>query len=164
MTTLANKSALAFIINDKVKAVKLSYCPERDESDWHGARSGDKPQHLIAKTILDLAVGDYVLVETDSRHNQTVAKVTAINVEPDLMETKKFMWVTDVVDRTALNKLWAMETEAQDAIAVAARRKLARDMRASMFESAEEEMASLQLTDLSDAAEPPALSGSDPVV
>ena len=94
-----NESTVLFLVNSSLKAVRVSY------------EDSGRNKETIKKTFMDdLKVGDYVLVETETRWNAAVCKVVAVNVEVDFDdEETKVGWVFSKVDLTKLDSLREIE-------------------------------------------------------
>ena len=91
-----NDSMQIFIVTDDAKAVLLEYNPD-DKRD----------QPTIAKTFrTDLMVGDTVIVETNTRHRMTVAKVLQTDIEPDI---ESETWVPWIVEKVSLDAFRALQ-------------------------------------------------------
>lgn len=96
------------LLNGALHTVRVSY----DE--------GVKNQHTIKKTFIsDLKPGEYVTVQTTTRHNATVCKVVEVDVEVDFDDSTPIGWVFGRVDMTTLDKLCAEEARILDVIRTA---------------------------------------------
>lgn len=127
-----NASTVLFLINDNIKGIRVSY----DE--------GGRNKESIKKTFIpDLKVGDHVLVETDTRYNAAVCKVTAVNVEVDLYGSEKIGWIFAKIDLTALDELRKEEEKAVFIISNAERNKLKRELRESILNNCGPELKQL---------------------
>ena len=93
-----NYNTIAFVLNSNLKAVRATY------------QDGETPE--LFKTFDDtLDVDDLILVETNTRHNMTVCKVTEIDCEIDLEMTKPIRWAVQKVDATLLSTLKSAEDD-----------------------------------------------------
>lgn len=64
--------------------------------------AGDNAATTEFKTFdQDVAVDDYIIVPTDTRHEMTVCKVRAVGIEPDLESSAEMLWVIGRVDRSS---------------------------------------------------------------
>lgn len=97
-----NESTVLFLVNSDLRAVRVSYEAE------------GRNKETIKKTLIqDLKVGDFVMVETDTRWNAAVCKVVAVNVEIDFDDDDlKVGWVFGRVDLTQLDALRETEKRA----------------------------------------------------
>lgn len=128
-----NEKTVLFLVNDSLRAVRVSY----DEND--------RNKDTIKKTFLtDLKVGEFVVVETATRHNATICKVIAVDVEVDVEDPN--LDVGWVIERANLDKLDALrkaEKEAVEIIKNAKKKKAKEAMRAMVMESCGEQLLSL---------------------
>lgn len=87
-------SKIVFLINDQVKLIRVSYEPHneslgnvpKEANAYLKERlvpEADSKKYLFKTLIQDLAVGDYVVVETGTRHGMTVCKVLEIDLDVD---------------------------------------------------------------------------------
>lgn len=96
---MQNKSTVLILLNQELlggalHTVRVCY----DE--------GGKNQHTLKKTFIsDLKPGEFVIVETNTRHNATVCKVVETDVEVDFDDDTPIGWVFARVDMEALDKL-----------------------------------------------------------
>jgi hypothetical protein len=99
-----NYSTAVFLINDKIRAVKVSYedkttTPRADEYTY--------------KTLdQSLKKDDLVVVPTKTRHKMTVCRVTEVDVEVDYDSSVEMKWIVDKVDNAAYEALLAQEAQA----------------------------------------------------
>lgn len=100
-----NYSTAIFLINKDVRAVAVSY-----EVNVDG--SGVRPFHLFKTFDQSIAVGDLVVIPTDSRHRHTVARVEDVDVEVDFDSGVQMKWLLDKVDDSAASGVIAQEAEA----------------------------------------------------
>lgn len=121
-------SKIVFLINDQVKLISVSYEPHNDglasTPDAYRQANTVPPKRYLFKTMIeDLAVGDYVVVETGTRHGMTVCKVTEIDLDVDFDDGQPLKWVIQRVDSEGFKAIVAAE---QEAIAAAKRAELKR--------------------------------------
>jgi len=134
-----NNSAIVFLINDTARAVKLEYEPDGPTS-W-------------AKTLdQDLQVGDMVVVESDTRHKMTTAKVKEIDVEIDYDTSVHLNWIVSKIDQGDYEKTLKLEVDAISAVRTAEREKKRKELQEAIFASSDQ-IKSLQLTDQSEVIE-----------
>jgi len=126
-----NYSTAVFLINDKVRVVKVSYEPDKkDSSSWYAFKTFD---HSIV-------VGDMVVIPTDTRHLMTVARVEDVNVDTDdfLNFTGDLKWIIGKVDMPLYRSCIEMEQEAIRTIKSAEKRKKKEELRKSILADLEE--------------------------
>ncbi len=85
-----HSSKTVFLLNDKVRAVLCAY-------------EEDKPNQKTALTMFKtlnqtIEPGDLVVVPTNRRHNATVVRVKAVDVDPDYDNATPIDWIIDKVD------------------------------------------------------------------
>lgn len=98
-----NYSNVILLISDVARAILVSY------------EDSSKPS--IKKTIdPNVSVGDYVVVETDTRWNMTVCKVKEVDVEVDFEDEKHLGWIIAKVDLEQFDDIKAQENAAIAAI------------------------------------------------
>lgn len=130
-----NKSTIVFVINDDVRAVKATY--------------EDGGTASIFKTFdPDIAVDDYVVVETGTRWGMTVCRVTEVDVDVDLDSGAEMGWIVQKVDKPAHDDVLKQEAAAIDAVNAAEKARKRRELRESLFKDEQEKMAALQLTSI----------------
>ena len=113
-----NYSTAIFLINKGVLAVRVSY--DQDKS-----QPGNPAGNLqIFKTFdTTLAVGDYVIVPTDTRGNMTFCRVEEVGVEVDLESTAQIGWLIGRADRGNYDAIVTDEESAIAAIKSAEKRR-----------------------------------------
>ena len=117
-----NYTTAVFLINKHVRAVLATY------------ESEDNAKRTLFKTLDDtVAVGDFVVVPTDTRHKMTVCKVVETDVDVDFDSTAPVAWVIGKVDRTAHEQVLAQEGTAIQAIKSAELRQKRDNLRKAMF-------------------------------
>jgi len=92
---MANDSTKIFLFNDDVKAIRIKW--EREDEREVPYATG--PDGELCKTFIEgIEVDDLVVIETDSRHGFTTAKVCEIDVEPDPTSGEHARWVIAKVE------------------------------------------------------------------
>ena len=104
-----HKSLDVFILSDDVRGMKACYEPNGTSA-------------LFKTFDEDIAVDDYIVVETNTRHNMTVVQVTAVDVEPDYNDDTPVKWVINKVYLGALDNILEAEQEANRFIAECTKR------------------------------------------
>lgn len=123
---------MLFLVNDDVKAVRVAY------------EEAGRNKETLKKTFMDdLKVGDYVLVETDTRWQATVVKVVATGQEVDLNCTEKLGWVFAKVDMAALDDLRAEEERILAIIREAEKREAKEALKAKIMRQCGPELRQL---------------------
>lgn len=132
-----NNSTIVFLINDSVRAIKATY-EERGKEE-------------IFKTFdPDIAVDDLVVVESTTRHDMTVVKVTEVDVDLDFDTTEKVKWIVQRIDKPGFMQVLANEAKAIDTVKSAERRRQKAELRANLMKDHEGEFDKLALSDHSD--------------
>ena len=135
-----NNSLAIALISDDVRGVSVSY--EEQRADRYAAPTDDK-KCLFKTLVEDLAVGDYVVVETDTRHGMTVCKVEEVDVEFDFDATYELKWAICKVGKDEFDKLKKWETTAIKRINRAEKRKKRDELRSSLKDDLGEEFTAL---------------------
>lgn len=106
---MMHKSLDVFILSDDVRGIMACYEPNGTSA-------------LFKTFDEDIAVDDYIVVETNTRHNMTVVQVTAVDVEPDYNDDTPVKWVINKVHLRALDSILEAEREANRFIAECTKR------------------------------------------
>lgn len=144
-----NHSLAVFLISDSVRAVLATY------------EAGDDAPRTMFKTFNeDIAVDDYVVVPTETRHKMTVVKVVEVDVEPDFDSDADYQWIVGVVDRASFEDIEFQEREAVAKIKSAEKRKKRDELREALAtdEAALNELKALPLATHGEPVEPPPLA------
>lgn len=128
-----DNSRIVFLINDTVRAVKGKY-------EDNGAAEMFK---TFDQTI---AVGDLAVVQSGTRHNMTVVKITEIDVDVNFDSTIAIPWVVQKVDKAMFDEVLAQEAQAISAVQAAELRRKKEELRKTMFKDHEDSIAALSLT------------------
>lgn len=128
-----NNSTVVFLINDDVRAIKAIYEPT-------GAAMTFKTMNQ------SIRVDDYVVVQTNTRHEMTIVKVTEVDVDVDLESSTKMDWVVDTVDLRNFNVVLEQERTAIAAVQSAQKRKKREELRAALFRDNDENIKALALS------------------
>ena len=119
---IENTSTVLFLINDDIRAIRVAY------------EDGGKNRETVKKTFLrDLAIGDYVLVETETRWGATVCRVVALDVEVDFTSTERIGWIFAKAPLDDLEKLKEQETSALQIINEARKREAKEKLRETIM-------------------------------
>lgn len=129
-----NYSTAIFLINTKARAVLGVYNP-------------DEPHKKTLYKTLDsnIAVDDFVLVQTDTRHKMTVVKVVEVDVDFDLESSQKVTWVLSKIDLTIAEKLMGLEESAISQIKKAELRQKRDNLRDALFKDHTETLKTLEI-------------------
>lgn len=138
-----NSSTMIFLINDDTRCVAGTY--EAEE----GA-----PRTLFKTMDQDLKVGDFVIVQSGTRHDMTVVKIVETDIEPDFDSSKEMKWVIGRIELEDFEKLQKMEAKAIEMIQSAEKRRRRDELRKSVFYDQQEKMRELGLTKLDGDALP----------
>lgn len=136
MQHMQNYSLAVFLMSDAARGILASYEPSEK-----GA-----PDTTFFKTLdPSLKVGDYVVVETNTRHHMTVVRIEEVDVEPDWNSSAKVRWILSrALDIAAFEEIKGMEAKAISAIKKAETRKAREELRKAMLgDVAEEDLPAL---------------------
>ncbi len=121
-----NYSTAVMLINPNIRAVKTSY--EKDTPSV-------KQQRYIFKTLdTTIAVGDYVVVPTSTRHNMTVVKVEEVDVEVDFENDLELEWIVDKVNVGGHQTVLSEEAKWIEALKASEKRRKREDIKKNMME------------------------------
>ena len=140
-----DNSKIVFLINDQVRCLEAVY-EKKGTPEWF--KTFDQ----------SLAVGDFAVVQSESRHNLVVVEVTAVDCDVNFDSQLPLRWVVQVVNMEGFKEVLAQEAEAISAVQAAELRRKKAELRATMFKDHEASIAALALSHSSDdlAVEPPA--------
>ncbi len=133
-----NYSTAIFLINDQARAVNCEYEP-------------GKPATMFKTLDPTIEVDDLVIVETDTRHNFTVCKVTEVDLDIDMETSRQVSWVVNKVDMERHSELATQEQEAIKAIKSAEIRKKREEMREALFKDHTETLKELEIANMQGA-------------
>ena len=122
-----NYSKAIFLISDETRAVNVTY------------EQGDNASRTLFKTLdPDIAVGDYVVVQTCTRHHMTVCKVVETDVDVDFDGDEDIKWIVGTVHTADFDDLVRQEQDAITKIKSAEKRRRRKELKAALLEDAEE--------------------------
>jgi len=141
-----NYSTAIFLINDDVRAIRCAYDPGcAYEPDDRSNSPG------VFKTFdHEIAVDDFVVVQTNTRHGLTVVKVIEADVDVDFDIASEMKWILQKVEKEPFDLLLKQEVCAIDAVKSAEKRKRRDEMRTSLFKDSQEKLKALALTKMED--------------
>lgn len=130
-----NYSLAVFLINKNARAVLATY--EAEET----------AKRTLFKTLdPTIAVGDFVIVPTNTRHKMTVVKVVEADVDVDFESRDQVEWIIGRVDSSGFKETLAQEGQALTAIKSAELRKKRDDLRQALFADHIESLKALPIT------------------
>lgn len=116
-----NYSAAIFLINDNARAIRGVY-EEHASAKRETFKTFEK----------DIKVGDFVAVQSDTRHNITIVKVVETNVIVDSDSEEKIKWVVQKLDLTSYQNLVKQEEIAIEHIKLAEAQQKRDELKAKM--------------------------------
>lgn len=129
-----NYTTAIFLINKTTRAIGCQYeAPE------------DSPVTVFKTLDQTIGVGDYVIVQTDTRHGMTVCKVKIVDLDPDLETTAPMRWIVGRVDLATFKEIELSETAAISTIKKAEKEKKRSELRGSLMEFAGEGLKALPI-------------------
>ncbi|WP_395175089.1 hypothetical protein [Roseibium alexandrii] len=136
-----NYSTAIFLINDNARAVMAVY--ESHES---------APKTMFKTLDPNIEEGDFVLVQSGTRHGMTVVKVvdTDPEIEPDFDSHDELKWIVGTIDLEDFEVLKKQEDEAILAIKKAEKRKKRSDLRKTLMADYEETIKELPIAGAGD--------------
>ena len=134
-----DSSKIVFLINDKVRLIRVSY----DSAPM----PGEKLSHCNFKTLdQSLAVDDFDVVETGTRHGLTVCKVVEVDLDVDFDDGQPLKWAFQRVDFAAIELIRAQEGDAMKAAARAELKRKRDQLREGIFKEHSDMLEGLALT------------------
>ncbi len=121
-----NYTTAIFLIRSDIRAVKVSY-------DVHGDGKGVEPFIMFKTADPSVAVGEYVVIPTDTRHGMTVCRVEEVDCEVDYSSKVPVGWLVGVVDRTVYDTILKHEDEAVTKIKSAEKRRMQDELKAKLI-------------------------------
>lgn len=157
--TITNFSTAIFLVNPAAKAVLCSY--EQDATTG----KGKEPFTLFKSLDPALAVGEFVVVPTDTRHGKTVVRVEKINdaASVDLESAVQVKWIIDAVKMDAYETILAQEAAGIEQIKSAELRRRREELHAKLIADNPDLAAlviSIQMRRLRCLRHPPSLSSA----
>ena len=129
-----NLSTAIFLVNKSVRAVRVSYDPDQPRNN--------NPSKLFKTLDTALAVGDYVVVPTNTRHGFTVCKVEEIDMRVNFDTHDQYDWIVGKVDKTTYDAIIAQEKVVLDRVASAEENRKRKELAEALG------LATIDLTDL----------------
>lgn len=130
-----NKSLQIFLINSKTRAIETEYEP------------GDKSTRVFKSLDAGIEVDDFVVVQTSTRHNMTVVKVVAVDVDVDFDDKTVMQWVVSKVPVEDFEALVAQESKALETISKAEKFRRRETLRKDLLADTESEVMALPIYD-----------------
>jgi hypothetical protein len=120
-----NYSTAVFLVNEAIRAILCTY--ELDDEKKQAPR-------VMFKTLdKSIAVGDFLVVPTGTRHGMTVVKVMDVDVDVDFDSSTPVNWAVSKIDRSAYEAVLKLEGEAIEQIKAAEKKKRQTDLRDAMI-------------------------------
>lgn len=148
---MPHKSRTIFLVNDNVRAVLATYEVDRLDAP------GSAPRTMFKTFDKTLKVGDYVLVPTETRHNMTVVKIAAVDVDPEIDSELAVEWVIGIIDRAAYENTLSQEGEMLNVIKSAEKAKRRAELAAAVLADSGDKVKTLTIASRNDG---PAKIGS----
>ncbi len=128
-----DNSRIVFLINDTARAVMATY--------------EDRGTPEMFKTLdATIGVGDLVAVQSTTRHNVTICKVTMVDVDVNFDATTPLKWIVSRLDMDAFDKILAGEAQAVSVVQAAELKRKKEELRKTMFANHEDSISALALT------------------
>jgi uncharacterized protein (DUF2344 family) len=139
-----NYSTAIFLINKNARAIRASYENVAGGATYDGAK-------YVFKTLdPDIAVDDYIVVPTETRHLMTVVKVAEVDVDLDLESSQEIKWVVGKINVEAYEELLKQEQQAIKKIKSAVMRKKRSELAEDLFTDNLEEIKALPISEIND--------------
>ena len=148
-----NYTTAILLIRKDVRVVTVSY----EADPVTGKAIGT--QYSFKTVDPTLEVGDYVVVPTSTRHNATVCRVEAVDVEVDFDSNAQLKWIISKLDKSHYDEIVAKEEEIIVSVKKAEKRRrqeeLAEKLIADNPELAESNKAALVIETTATVVEEP---------
>lgn len=135
-----DSSKIVFLINDQVRLIKVTY--DKEESQPLNAVKRD---YMFKTLDQSIAVDDFVVVETGTRHGLTVCKVTEVDLDVDFNDGVSLKWAFHRVDSALIEDTRAKEAEAISAAKRAELKRQRAQLREGIFAEHSEMIAGLSI-------------------
>ena len=123
-----NFSTAIFLISDEARAVVVTY------------EAHEGAERTLYKTLdPDIAVDDFVVVPTDTRHKMTVCKVVEVDVDVDFDSAAEIKWILGRVDTADIDEIRRQEEDAITKIKSAEKRSKREELRKKLLDDVGEE-------------------------
>lgn len=129
-----NLTAAIMLVNSSVRPLRVEYDPDYAYKN--------NPNKLFKTLDPSIAVGDYVIVPTSTRHGMTVCKVSEVDFSVNFDSPVDYAWVYGKVDKDAVDALLSQEAQVISRIAKAEENRKRKELAESMG------LANVDLTDL----------------
>ncbi len=117
-----NYSTAVFLVNDTIRAIKATY------------ETADNATKAMFKTLdKSVAVGDFLVVPTNTRHGMTVVKVTDVDVDVDFDSVTQVDWVVSKIYKTNYEAVLKLEAGAIEQIKSAEKNKRKNELKAALI-------------------------------
>lgn len=131
-----HKSVIAFLVEDSIRGVRCTYEDGK-------APNNDVSGYFFKTFDQSIAVGDMVVVETNTRHGMTCVKVVEVDVEPDFDANIEIKWILHKVDLAEYKHMLAQEKIIIDKVQSAEKRRKREALRESLLADKAGEFAAL---------------------
>lgn len=132
-----NKTTAVFLINDRVRAIRASY-----EADTPTSKASTELFKTFDQTI---QVGDLINVVSTTRHNITVCKVQAVDVEFDIETSQTVQWVVGKIEMESHLRTLQMENEALAMIASAEKNRKREELKKALLADVEGKISGMTI-------------------
>ena len=137
-----NYTTALFLINRHARAISVTY-----ESDINAKRE-------TVKTLdPNIALDDFVVVQSNTRHMMTVCKVVEVDVDFDLDSTAPMNWIVSKIDMQAYQATLGAEAQAISEIKKAELRQKRESLRDNLLKNHLETIKALPIAAMNGDAE-----------
>jgi len=138
-----NYTTAVMLINTNIRAIKCTYEPDTDRITQ---------SRTLFKTLdKSIAIGDYVVVPTDTRHKMTVVKVVEVDTDVDFEDPTQVGWIIGKVSIADYTQITTEEERAIKQIKDAEKLKKRNELRDSLLASQAEVLKALPIATMGDA-------------
>lgn len=139
-----HSSKIAFIANESLRLIQVSYEPMDSNLSSATTTAGSK---LYNFKTLDQSIkpGDFVVVETNTRHGLNICKVEKVDLDVDFDDHMEIKWAFTAIDMDSIQKVKAAEQEAIDKVRQLELRRKRAALREAMFADQGAELGKLAI-------------------
>lgn len=137
-------SRKVFVVNDNVRGILCIYDAEPAD------KPGSVPRTFFKTFDKSIKVGDFLIVPTTTRHNMTVVKCVAVDVECEIELTTPCEWVVGIVDRSTYQRIVEGENEMLNTIRSAEKMKMRKELADAVLADAGDKVKTLAIAKMTD--------------
>lgn len=118
-----NLSAAIMLVNEGVRPVRVEYDPDTQRNN--------NPHKLFKTLDTSIKKDDLVIVQTQTRHGFTIAKVVEIDFPVDFNSAEQWGWIGGKFDKTTFDEMLKIEDNVKHMVAKATENKMRAELKAA---------------------------------